>query len=500
MTSLRARRIFFWILVVFFLVTAPLMILYTIGYRYNTGRGIFVYSGSVTVKSIPQRVNIKIDTDDASERKFNFLNYSYHLDGIRPGEHSIEISLPGYHTWTKKTSVHSGLSAEFWNVFLVKNEYIKETFSSPSVDDFFISPKNKEIALVQNKKDTNDFIVRILDTNKDLAETAFSSSEYSFSKDKRENVEWSPQGDKIIIPVEKLDLTAGASPVSKKVVADSQKVGQPNYFIVDINSKESINLEDFSQKKNLQKVRWDPNSKNFIFYLSENNLYRIDLNDPANNKLIAENIYGYDLSNSSVYYLKRDNNIIYRSRLQDGESVEQITNQSINNVDGNGDFRMIVYDEDRISIVTNGKLYIYNNGEHENYFYQLKENIDGAQFSNDGKKLLFWDENEIFVYFTRDWDTQPIRLENEVKSITRFSKKIKNVHWFSDYEHIIFSIEGTVKIAETDLRDRLNIEDILQLKNNDPKIVFNFSEDFLYFNDFQESDISQLSYINLLEE
>ncbi len=481
------------------MITAPLVILYTIGYRYNTNRGIFVYSGSITIKAIPQRVNIKIDADNSSEKKFNFLNYSYHLDGIRPGEHSMEISLPGYHTWTKKTSVHSGLSAEFWNVFLVKNEYLKETFLPPSVDDFFISPKNKEVALVQNKKDSNDFIVRALDTNKDLAETVFSSSEYSFSKNKKENIEWSPQGDKIIIPVEKSDSISIADDL--KASANQQKeIGRPNYFIVDINSKESINLEDFSQKKNLQKARWDPNSKNFVFYISENNMYRINLNDPNDNKLIAENICGYDLSGSFAYYLKKDNGIIYRSRLQNGDSIEQITNQSIENIAENGDFRIITYDEDRISIITDGKLYIYNNGEHENYFYQLKENVDGVQFSNDGKKLLFWDENEIFVYFARDWDTQPIRLENEVKSITRFSKKIKNVHWFSDYEHIIFSIDGTIKIAETDLRDHLNIEDILQLQNNDPRVVFNFSENFLYFNNFKEDATPYLSYINLFEE
>lgn len=484
---------------VFFLITAPLVILYTIGYRYNTARGIFVYSGSITIKSIPQRVDIKIDSDESSERKFNFLNYSYHIDGIRPGQHSIEISLAGYRPWKKKTSVHSGLSVEFWNVFLAREEYARQTFSTPSVDNFFISPKNKNVALVQDKKENNDFIVRILDIDENVSQSVFSSSEYSFSKNERENIEWSPQGDKIIIPTKKIN------PPSKNLSIDeietSSHTDQADYFMVDIKSKESINLKDLSQKDDLQKVRWDPNSKNFVFYLSQNNLYRISLDDPNDNKIIAENISGYDLSNSYVYYFKKDNGIIYRAKLQNGESSEQITTQPIENIANSNDFRIIVYDRDRMVILADGKLHIYNNGEHRNYFHQLAENIDGIQFSNDGKKLLFWDDYEIFTYYTRDWETQPIRLENETKSITRFSQKISNVHWFSDYEHIIFSVGKTIKIVETDLRDRLNMEDLLLLQYDNPKIVYDFSQDFLYFNDYEESSSAiQLSHINLLEQ
>jgi hypothetical protein len=499
MTSIRTRKIFFWTLVVFFFATAPLVILYTVGYRYNTDRGVFVYSGSITIKSIPERVNVKIDSDNSSERKFNFLNYSYHIDGIRPGEHTMEISLPGYKPWKKKTPVHSGLSAEFWNIFLVKEEYEKKTFSSPSTDNFFISPKNNEVALVQNKKETNDFTVRVVNTEEDLIETVFSSSEYIFSENKRENIEWSPQGDKLIIPAEKPNTSTKKSATLANNEINSEEK-QYNYFIVDVNSKENISLNDLTQKKDLQKVRWDPNSKGFIFYISEDNLYRIDLNNRNENKLIAEKIYGYDLSNSFVYYLKKDNGIIYRAKIQNGEASEQLSTQSIENISENGDFRIIAYDKDRIAIIANGKFYIYNNGEHKNYFYQLAENIDGIQFSNDGKKLLFWDEYEIFVYFARDWETQPIRMENETKSITRFSQKIKNVHWFYDYEHILFSAGESIKIVETDLRDRLNMEDLLLLKNNNPKVVYDFSQDFLYFNDFEETNIPQLSSVSLLEQ
>ena len=152
-------------------------------------------------------------------------------------------------------------------------------------------------------------------------------------------------------------------------------------------------------------------------------------------------------------------------------------------------------------ILADGKLYIHNNGQYRNYFYQLAENINSVQFSNDGKKLLFWDDYEIFTYYTRDWDTQPIRLENETKSITRFSQKISNVHWFSDYEHVIFSVGKAIKIVETDLRDRLNMEDILLLQYDNPKIVYDFFQNFLYFNNYEESgDIIQLSHINLLEQ
>jgi len=65
------------------------------------------------------------------------LNSSYHINGIKPGEYFLEIKAPDYQTWSKKISVHSGISTEFWNVVLVQNSYPREDYDSAGIQKFF---------------------------------------------------------------------------------------------------------------------------------------------------------------------------------------------------------------------------------------------------------------------------------------------------------------------------------------------------------------------------
>ncbi|HFC77045.1 MAG TPA: carboxypeptidase regulatory-like domain-containing protein, partial [Candidatus Moranbacteria bacterium] len=119
MSESSVKRIFFWILVISFLATAPAIVFYTMGYRFSMERGIFVYSGSITLKPTPREVNVFIDDKQVSKGVINFLNYSYHIDGLTPGAHSLRVEAPGYYEWFKKVHIHSGLSSEFWNIFLI---------------------------------------------------------------------------------------------------------------------------------------------------------------------------------------------------------------------------------------------------------------------------------------------------------------------------------------------------------------------------------------------
>lgn len=467
MVGINTRKIFFWLLALLFAFTALLVIFYTLGYRFNSKRGIFVYTGAVTIKSIPQKVSIFIDGKPIFNKRTNYLNNSYHINGIKPQSHLIEVRASGYNTWFKKAAVHSGVSTEFWNLLLTKENYFPEKYSAYGVEKFFISPKNKKIAYVQNEKETGEFLVKILNTETGELENIFSSKEYAFPGNDMENIEWSPQARKIIIPVQRED--------------------RKYYFITDIKNKQTINLKDIISEKEISNVRWDLSSKDFLFYLAEKKLHRLNIKNPKENIVIAKNIAGYALSPSDIFYLQSDNGIIYKANSKNGESKKQITTSPISGAE-NSSFLVIAYDEKRIAVISdNKKLYIYNDGDDEKYFNQPAGEILGVQFSNDGKKLLYWTNREIFVYFTRDWDTQPARLKNETKLITRLSGDIKNVQWSKKYEHIIFSAENVIKIIELDYRDHRNMMDIIKLNSDSFQAIANFSENKLYFTDTDES-------------
>ena len=250
--------------------------------------------------------------------------------------------------------------------------------------------------------------------------------------------------------------------------------------------------------ENIKNVRWDPNEKGFLFFLSDGNLIRAGVESGGDSKNISEDISAFDLSWDSVFYVKKPNNLVYKADLKGNNLPRQITSSFPEN---NSEIKKIIAynDSEIIFINESDDLFIYNQGDFDTYFKKIGTAIKGAHFSNDGKKVLFWSNNEIFVYFARNWNVQPARKENDVQTITRYSEPIKNVQWYKDYEHIIFNTGRWVKIIELDPRDHRNCLDLINTNGENSFIRYDDYQEKLYFTDSQESCKSYLETIKFPE-
>lgn len=475
-----SKRIFFWILFVIFWLVSAIIIGYAFGYRFSFEKGIFIYAGSISIKTTPQAINVYLDGVLTPSGTLSRLNSSYHINGIKPGEYLLEIKSPDYQTWSKKISVHSGIATEFWNIVLVKNSYPREDYDSVGIQKFFISPRKNLAAFSQQVE--NNFLVKIFDPNTLETSQVFSSENYVFTNDKKENIEWSPQADRLIIPALKNE--------------------EKNYFIVMINTKETLDLRSIAgEKSNLSHVRWDPKNKGTLFYMSDDNLYRMDIEAPQDKKIIAEHIASYDLSPKSLFYFQLPEGIVYKTSFDALETPQQITKSAPDDM-SDPTYQIIVYDEDRIVFLNNknNNLYIFNNGKENTYFNKLSSDALGSQFSDDGKKLLYWTPNEISTYFVRKWEVPPARTENENMSITRMVDPIQNVQWISDYEHILFTNNNKVKLIEIDNRDHRNMMDVLELNDNSSILVSSFTDGKLYYTEKNDQGQNTLHAIYFPEK
>jgi hypothetical protein len=201
---------------------------------------------------------------------------------------------------------------------------------------------------------------------------------------------------------------------------------------------------------------------------------------------IADDVSAYDVSGSNIYYVQGSNNLVFRVATNGQSQKEQITSDFPE--EGKNVSKIIIYDENRIGLISKDKnFYIFNKGEHDNYFRKIGSDVEGMYFSDDGKKLLFWTDYEISVYFLRDWQVQPIRSENDLANITRYSEPIKNVQWFNDYEHVIFSTGRWTKIIELDPRDHRNCLDLINTTLETPQVVYNSYQEILYFTETKDN-------------
>jgi len=442
-----------------------------------------VHSGTISLKSNPLGFDVSLNGKVDDSKNLNRINNSYNINGLIPGEYEIKISAAGFNSWTKKTNVHSGLSSEFWNVILTRTNY--EVTSYPETEGsqkFYISPKDKIIAM---SRDVNDGLhVDLFDIGSGQTSSSFFfSDEHMISEEKKENIEWSPQQDYLMVPLEKTairEIVSSKKPVGKSRGKTVEIIN--DYQIINISDGTISNLNQFFEKDTIKNVRWDPQDKDYVFFMENENLYRASIRNKEDLNMISDGILGFDLSKTAIYYLKKPNNLVFKTTLDGKGNHDQIT--KVFPEEGKTIVKFIAYDDGRMTFLDSEKnLYAYNQGDLQTYFKKIGTDIEGSHFSDDGKKLLFWSNNEISVYFVRIWEVEPTRSEDEIQNITRYAEKISNVQWSKDYEHIIFNTGRYVKIIELDPRDHRNCLDLIALNSENPFIRYDSYLEKMFFID-----------------
>ena len=480
----RFRFLFFLAFFFVFILTVSSVVLYAFGYRFSLARGIFIYTGSITLKSNPQAIEIRIDGETIPKKRLGLLNNSFHVPGLAPGEHFVEVTDPGYSTWQKKATVESGRSTEFWNVLLAKTEPSQETVPSTAfTEKMYPSPRNNEFAVV--KKHGTELTIDVVNVGNGSNEQVFSLENANLLPEGEESIKWSPDALLLLVPVEQNGLR--------------------KYAIVNTHTKDTRFLETLNQSAAIRSPRWDPIARDFLFYINGNSLFHIDTATPlAPPILVKENIRAYDISGKNAYFISQESGIVYRTSSDtQSEGSIQITTAPIL-LTPTGAYSLVVYDEKRLVILerNEGTLFVFNNAA-ETGPVGLKEltssGVKGTQFSDDGKKLLYFTGSEISAYFLREWEVQPVREPDTTTQVARFSTPLSNVQWTKDYEHILFSLSGSVKVIELDNRDRRNLLDIVTFPEPVAQIVSRFPENRLYFVGSGNAENDRLTFIDFPE-
>jgi len=119
----RARNVIFLIFLGLFLISAPIVVLYTAGFRINSQRMTLVKTGLFSLSSEPKGANIFIDNTD-TKQKTNTV-----IKNIMPGEHVISFVKTGYLPWEKKLEVKENETS-----FVQKAELFLDSESTVKID------------------------------------------------------------------------------------------------------------------------------------------------------------------------------------------------------------------------------------------------------------------------------------------------------------------------------------------------------------------------------
>lgn len=186
---------------------------------------------------------------------------------------------------------------------------------------------------------------------------------------------------------------------------------------------------------------------------------------------IASTSVGWIRQGEKIFYVSPQNYILYQTNLA-AAPANQVSKEPLPK---DSRFEIIVQGNYLAALAQNGGLYLSKDGV---IFQKIADDIKGAQISIDQKKLLYFNDHEIYVYFLQDLLLQPYKIAGDKELITRHSQKITQAIFWPNNEYVAFVAGDTLKAAELDDRDIRNIYDIYS--DNIAEIYFNPNNELLY--------------------
>ncbi|MBM5789680.1 PEGA domain-containing protein [Candidatus Parcubacteria bacterium] len=95
------RSMVFFLFLAGFLLSAPIVVLYTAGYRYHFGAGKIVKTGVLSVSSTPRGADILLNGARTAEKTPAVVS------NVLPGAHKVRVAKNGYAPWQKTLDVYS---------------------------------------------------------------------------------------------------------------------------------------------------------------------------------------------------------------------------------------------------------------------------------------------------------------------------------------------------------------------------------------------------------
>ena len=176
--SKRKRDTYLYGLIAVFVIGAPLLVLYSIGYRFSD-ISLFVKTGGITIVLREQDTALFID--DEYQRNSNFFQKTYFFQNITSGEHSVKAEKEGYQPWQSFVQVYPEFVTETFPLLIPykipfveipqfnepeegskKKEAISNEEYEKLLDIFVLKQKNSSANLITYRnlsiqETTNDF-------------------------------------------------------------------------------------------------------------------------------------------------------------------------------------------------------------------------------------------------------------------------------------------------------------------------------------------------------
>jgi hypothetical protein len=277
--TLRKRRIILALCVFLFLLAAPVVLLYTNGYRWDSKFQLYKTGGLYVSSPLS---GSQIFVNNKLEKETNIMQSGLFLQGLKPGKYSILIAKEGHWPWSKNLQVKAQLVTEARAMLMPKEPngtiLLRENYSPLEISKYEEILKNLNALRQPLKK---------------RATAEEKEARYSrLTPNEKEKLWWNPQENKLWVTW----------------LADSSSL--PYYFCDNISCKEMMLI--LASKFPIKNADFYPKRKDIVIVAVQNGVYALEI-DGRGGRLLQPIYKGKDpifttyKNDNSIYILDEDN-------------------------------------------------------------------------------------------------------------------------------------------------------------------------------------------------
>lgn len=261
----KTRFILLSLFVFLYLVVAPILICYSLGYRLDFDKKKLVSTGGVYLKIWPQESQISIG--EKINKKTSIFSNELLVQGLLPKKYKIIVKKDGYYDWEKNLEIESQKVNRIENVTLIKEGIFFE-ISKEKINNFYISPNRDLILLLGSNQRFS-----LVNSQTKIEENSFFLPEVI--KNDVDIFSWDENTDIIILEAEgnyfsvDYNKTGVIEPKkislkdSNKLVSDAKLTFKKEDAYIYLLNPETNKFDGFYQAKD---ITFSPDKSRFLFF------------------------------------------------------------------------------------------------------------------------------------------------------------------------------------------------------------------------------------------
>lgn len=468
--SKKQRRIIFYICILIFIISSPLIILYSFGWRVDFKNFKLLPSGALYLKT--NQTNIKVYLDNKLKKEGGNLPIfnSIFIKNLAPRVYDVKIEKNDYLIWKKRLKIEPELVTEAANIILIPKDIKPEIIAVNTMRDmnFLISKNNKNIYWLSDSSvasPNNNY----LELNSFNLESLFLGLTPPTST------------KKIIFPNQKILKNINLVDVSWDNNNFLLKANDNIWFFYDSKKNKVVNLNKILEQilPKLINIEFYP-FKNYLLIFTYNNLYEMNLENLTILPPKLKNILYYKIFKDSIYFISDEFNLSKISIYDRENKIENIMSVKDLIYTKLPVFHLEFNENNKVALIINSALYLID--EKNKTIKPIKDGVILTKFSNDNKKLAFTTkDNDLFIYYLENIiERQPNKLTEQLDKIINFGETPINIFWHSKDEHIYLQLDDKLIFTEIDNRDQVNYYSIIN--GNITNSYFNNKDGYIYLN------------------